>query len=72
MLLIPGSKKIIMSVVDMLRENNPARTDISIWLRYAESDADLAGALAQNPFVTEIELNLSRRAESQIGILCCV
>ena len=34
------------------------RTRIHIDLRYERSDADLAQALEQNPFVTEIELNL--------------
>ena len=55
-----------MSVVDMLRYHNPARTAISIHLRDETSDADLAEALEQNPFVTEIRVELERRAASQL------
>ena len=47
-----------MSVVERLLRNDPAITDISIHLRLEPSDADLAQALEQNPFVTEIDLNL--------------
>ena len=43
-----------MSAVDRLRQNDPARTSINIRLRSETSDADLAHALGQNPFVTEI------------------
>ena len=47
-----------MSVVQLLRQNNPARTSIWIELRDETSDADLAQALEQNPFVTDIVLDL--------------
>ena len=48
-----------MSVVDALRQNNPATTSIIIHLRHETSDADLAQALEQNPFITEIDLYLN-------------
>ena len=47
-----------MSVIEELRQNNPTRTCIWIRLRDETSDADLAQALQQNPFVTEIGLDL--------------
>ena len=47
-----------MSVVDALRQNDPATTRINIWLRDEPSDADLAQALLQNAFITEIVLNV--------------
>ena len=47
-----------MSVVQRLRQNDPAETRIHIDLRIEPSDADLAEALEQNPFVAEIEFNL--------------
>ena len=47
-----------MSVVQSLRQNNPARTRFYILLHRETSDADLAQALEQNPFVTEMELSL--------------
>jgi len=47
-----------MSVVQRLRQNDPARKFICIDLRLETSDADLAEALEQNPFVTEIILDL--------------
>ena len=48
----------IMSIVEELRQNDPARKSIRIDLHYERSDADLAQALEQNPFVTDIVLNL--------------
>ena len=42
-------------VVEELRQNDPAETCIRILLEYETSDAALAQALEQNPFVTEIE-----------------
>ena len=48
-----------MSVVHTLRQNDPEKTAIRIELREEEtSDENLAQALEQNPFVTEIELDL--------------
>jgi len=47
----------MVRVVDELRENNPRIKRIYIRLRLT-SDADLAEALEQNPFVTEILLNV--------------
>ena len=54
-----------MSAARSLRENDPAGTRFAIVLRHETSDADLAQALEQNPFVTEIELSLvgEQRAE---------
>ena len=48
-----------MSAIDRLRQNRPARTSFCIALRDERSDAELAQALEQNPFVTEIDLNLN-------------
>ena len=56
-----------MSVVEELRQNDPAKTRIRIRLFYETSDADLAQALEQNPFVTEIELDLHSNDEQQRG-----
>ena len=49
-----------MSVEELLRQNDPERTDIVIWLRDrdARSDSALAQALQQNPYVRELELKL--------------
>ena len=47
-----------MSVVNTLAQNDPARTRFSIRLQAEPSDAALAQALEQNPFITEIELNV--------------
>jgi len=46
-----------MSVVEELRRNDPEKTAIRIVLFEESSAADLAEALEQNPFVTEIRLN---------------
>ena len=46
-----------MSVIEELRQNDPARTTCYILL-HRETDADLAQALEQNPFVADIGLNL--------------
>ena len=54
-----------MSVVDTLRENDPSRTQIMLSLNGESSDADLAQALQQNPFITELAVDLS--AEQRIG-----
>ena len=56
-----------MSVVQQLRRNDPARTCIHIRLRHETSDADLAQALEQNPFVTDIILDSGRRAANRLG-----
>ena len=45
-----------MSVVDALRQNDPATTRIQIRLRDEPSDADLALALEQNPYISKIYL----------------
>ena len=47
-----------MSIVEELRQNDPAMKSVSIFLRHETSDAALAQALEQNPFVTDIILNL--------------
>jgi len=47
-----------MSVVDLLLQNDPARTRITMRLRDEPSDADLAQALEQNPFITGIDLDV--------------
>ena len=47
-----------MSVVEELRQNDPAMKSIRILLHVEPSDAELARALEQNPFVTEINLDL--------------
>jgi len=47
-----------MSAVEILRENDPTRTCIWIRLQGEPSDAALAQALDQNPFVTEIVIVL--------------
>jgi len=54
-----------MSVVQDLQQNSPARTTFYIRLLRETSDAALAQALEQNPFVTEIILNFEgeQRAE---------
>ena len=49
----------MVSVIEELRQNDPERTEIWIRLRDETSDADLAQALEQNPFVTEVELSLA-------------
>ena len=53
-----------MSVVEELRQNDP-ETSIIIYLRDERSDADLAQALEQNPFVTEIEIDFHFRGREQ-------
>ena len=55
-----------MSVVEELRQNDPARTDITISLRHETSDADLARALEQNSFITDIEFELDKRSDDQL------
>ena len=47
-----------MSVVDALRQNDPARTSTDINLSRETSDADLAQALEQNQFITDIGLDM--------------
>ena len=48
----------MVGVIEELRQNNPGRTKIWIRLLDERSDADLALALEQNTFVTEIILDL--------------
>ena len=47
-----------MSVVERLRRNDPTTRSIRINLHDEPSDSDLALALQQNPFITEINLRL--------------
>jgi len=47
-----------MSVVNALLRNDPNVSSITIRLRSETSDADLARALEQNPFITEVYLYL--------------
>ena len=54
-----------MSVVEELRQNDPENTFICLQLRYETSDAALARALEQNPFVTRIRLNMEDTEEQQ-------
>jgi len=55
----------MVSVIEKLRQNDPDKTAINIVLRDETSDADLAQALEQNPFVTTIRLDVEgeQRAE---------
>ena len=48
----------MVSVIEELRQNNPGRTKIRICLLDERSDADLAAALEQNPFVTDIQVDM--------------
>ena len=48
----------MVGVIEELRQNDRARTRFVIVLRHETSDADLAEALEQNPFVNNIELDL--------------
>ena len=54
-----------MSAVAELRQNDPAMKAIHIRLHFETSDAALARALEQNPFVTEIRLNMGDTEEQQ-------
>ena len=54
-----------MSIVEELRRNDPARKWIHIHLSYETSDADLAQALEQNSFVTEILVDVGLAGEQQ-------
>ena len=47
-----------MSVVEALRQNDPARKCITFFLGRETSDAELAEALEQNPFVTDVTFDL--------------
>ena len=61
-----------MSVVRLLRRNDPDTTAINIALSYETSDADLAQALERNLFIREIELSLyTERADwnSLLGVI---
>ena len=58
-----------MSVIEELRQNDPDNTVIWIRLRDEPREADLAQALEQNPFVTDIELGLGRGAESRMEFI---
>ena len=56
-----------MSVVEELRAERSGKNDASASICVDEtSDADLAQALEQNPFVTEIELDLEGVAASRL------
>ena len=48
-----------MSVANIMRQNDPALKSIRICLRHETSDAALAQALEQNPFVTDIQLGVN-------------
>jgi len=48
-----------MSVVALLRQNDPTRSSILIRLRREVDDSTLAQALEQNEFVTHVELDLT-------------
>ena len=48
----------MVGVTEELRRNDPERTRFYIPLRDERSDAALAQALEQNPFVTEINVDL--------------
>jgi len=54
-----------MSVIQRLRRNDPTRTEIIIELRHETSDADLARALEQNSFITEIFLELEEEEREE-------
>ena len=55
-----------MSVVEALRQNDSGTTSIYILLRCETSDAALEPrALEENPFITEIGLDLDRGDEQQ-------
>ena len=58
-----------MSVIEELRQNDPARTRFYIRLRDQRSDAELAQALEQNAFVRKIELNLFEEPRADWNIL---
>ena len=59
-----------MTVVELLRQNDPARTRIWIHLRDENSsDAELALALEQNPFVTAIALEFAGVQTTDWGAL---
>ena len=59
-----------MTVVELLRQNDPARTSVRIRLcdEYSSSAA-LALALEQNPFVTEIDVEFARVQTTEWGAL---
>jgi len=61
-----------MSVVDRLRQNDPARTNFYIILRYEPSDADLAQALQHNPYVTVVAFGLNGEQGADWTSLLCV
>ena len=50
-----------MSVVELLRQNDPTRSSIRICLRDEEDDVILARALDQNDFVTRLYVDLADR-----------
>ena len=58
-----------MSVIEELRENNPATTVFIIALHDETSDADLAEALEQNPFVTYLGLDVDREQRADWNAL---
>ena len=58
-----------MSVVEELRQNDPAKTCIRIRLHDETSDAALAQALEQNPFVTDIVLDVDEEAAGRLEFI---
>ena len=58
-----------MSIVDRLRQNDPERTSIDINLCLETSDADLAQALEQNPFITAITVLVGRQTTNWGALL---
>lgn len=55
-----------MDVVDRLRQNDPDMQGIKVYVCFQESDADLAQALQQNPFIEEISIIFDRLFETRI------
>jgi len=58
-----------MSVVERLLRNDPERRGIDIDLVFEDSDADLASALEQNPFISFIDLCLENVQTTNWGNL---
>jgi len=61
-----------MSVVEELRQNDPAMKSIRIWLHFKTSDPALAQALEQNPFVRVIAMDLKGVQQTDWKSLLCV
>jgi len=60
-----------MSVVDALRQNDPARTRF-FHIRLREETSDLAQALEQNQFITDIGLDMREEQRTDWDSLLCV